>query len=224
MRAAVLEAAHRLVVRPAPAPQPRDGEVVLAVKLAGICGSDVALFEGTRSATHPLILGHEAIGRIVEPGSSGLASGTYAVVEPNIPCGICAVCRRGWGSVCPSKRSLGLNAPGVFADAVAVPAGFVHALPPAIEPLDAVGIEPLAVAVRAVWVGNVQAAERVAVIGCGPVGLLVVQVAVAMGAQVLAADARTERLALAERVGAAQTVHVGADESTEHLGGRIAAT
>ena len=199
MLAAVLQGPHTLVVQDVDEPHPAPDEVLVDVEVAGVCGSDVALFQAKRPAAYPLILGHEAIGRLV-------GDGRRVVVEPNIPCGTCPVCRRGKGNVCPRKRSLGLNSPGVFAERVAVPAAFVHPVPDAIGPLDAVGIEPLAVAVHAVAVGTLAPAQPVAVIGCGTEGLLLVQVAAAVGARVLAADVRPERLHLARRLAADGTL------------------
>jgi L-iditol 2-dehydrogenase len=223
MRAAMLEAPGRIVVQDTAEPRPADGDALVAVELAGVCGSDVPVFQGTRPVTYPLILGHEAIGRILQPGRSGLPEGTRVVIEPNIPCGECEVCRRGHGNVCPRKRSLGLNTPGAFAERVAAPAGFVHAMPEEIAPMDAVGVEPLAVAVHAFGVGEAGAGDAVAIIGCGTEGLLLTQVAVAMGARVLAADMREERLEAALRFGAAQTFVVPADETPQDVGARIAA-
>ena len=205
MLAAVLEGPHTLVVQDVDEPHPAPDEVLVDVELAGVCGSDVALFQAKRPAAYPLILGHEAIGRLV-------GDGRRVVIEPNIPCGACPVCRRGNGNVCPRKRSLGLNSPGVFAERVAVPAEFVHPVPDEIEPLDAVGIEPLAVAVHAVAVGHLEPGQPVAVVGCGTEGLLLVQVAAAMGAHVLAADVRPARLHLAERLGADRTLLIPAGD------------
>jgi len=209
MRAAILESPGRVIVQEVPAPTPGPGEVVVEIDLAGVCGSDVALFEGRRPAAYPLILGHEAVGRIVDP------VGTRVVIEPNIPCGTCAVCRRRRGNVCPHKRSLGLNSPGVFAERVALPAEFVHPLPPEIGLLDAVGLEPLAVAVHAFGVGQVEPGDPMAVIGCGTEGLLLIQVAVAMGARVLAADIRADRLAAAQRLGATDLVQIPTDDAPD---------
>lgn len=207
MRAAVLEAPNQLVVREVDEPRPAAGEVLVEVELAGVCGSDVGLFQGRRTIDYPLILGHEAIGHLVTDGSR-------VVIEPNIPCGTCSVCRRGKGNVCTRKRSLGLNSPGVFAERVALPAEFVHPLPDEINAVDAVGIEPLAVAVHAFGVGSVQPGDRVAIIGCGTEGLLLVQVAAAMGTHVLAADIRPQQLELAARLGAGETFHLPADGAT----------
>ena len=222
MRAAVLEAPGRLVVQDTDEPSPSDEAVLVAVELAGVCGSDILVYSGTRPVKYPLILGHEAIGRVTHPGRSGLAEGTRVVIEPNIPCGVCSVCQRGRGNVCPKKRSLGLNTPGAMANHVSVPVGFVHPVPPQIEPMDAVGLEPLAVAVHAFRLGEAAEGDAVAIIGCGTEGLLLTQVATAMGARVLAADMRADRLAAAERFGAARTLEVPADETAEELGAQIA--
>jgi threonine dehydrogenase-like Zn-dependent dehydrogenase len=210
-------------VRDTDEPRATDADILVAVELAGVCGSDVSLFLGSRPVTYPLVLGHEAIGRVVEPGRSGLAKGTRVVVEPNVPCGTCAVCRRGRGNVCPHKRSLGLNAGGVFAERALVPTGFAHPIPSEIGPSDAVGLEPLAVAVHAFGLGDAGEGDAVAVIGCGNEGLLVTQVAVAMGARVLAADVREDRLAVAESVGATRALLVDRSESPAEVGARIAA-
>jgi 2-desacetyl-2-hydroxyethyl bacteriochlorophyllide A dehydrogenase len=222
MRAAILEGPRQLIVQDTPPPTATDSEVIVAVEAAGVCGSDVPVFQGTRPVRYPLILGHEAIGRVIQAGRTGPAEGARVVIEPNIPCGHCAICRRGRGNVCPNKRSLGLNAPGVFAERVAVPSDFVHPVPVEISARDAVALEPLAVAVHAFGMGQARAGESVAIIGCGTEGLLLTQVAVAMGAHVLAADMREDRLAAARRLGAERTLQVGADQSAEELGAHIA--
>jgi threonine dehydrogenase-like Zn-dependent dehydrogenase len=208
MRAVVLEGPHRAVVRELPTPRLAIGEVLVRVELAGVCGSDLAVFNGARAADYPLVMGHEAIGRIVDPGESEHAPKTPVVIEPNIPCGVCRVCSSGHGNVCPKKRSLGMNWPGAFAEYVAVPAEFAHPLPPNSVSDDAVGIEPLAVALHAVQAGGVTEGEHVTVIGCGAEGLLLVQVLVATGAHVTAADLRPEPLDLARNLGAERLIRV----------------
>jgi threonine dehydrogenase-like Zn-dependent dehydrogenase len=180
--------------------------MLVKIGYAGICGSDLAIFKGSRDAGYPLIMGHEAIGRIVDVG-------TPVVIEPNIPCCSCGVCRAGHGNVCPNKRSLGMNSPGVFAEYVAVPAEFAHALPAEISPEDAVGIEPLAVALHAVQTARVSEGQEVAVIGCGAEGLLLVQVLVASGAHVTAADIREDRLEVARQLGAKRGILVDEDSA-----------
>jgi threonine dehydrogenase-like Zn-dependent dehydrogenase len=112
--------------------------------------------------------------------------------------------------------------PGAFADLVAVPSEFVFPLPSTMVPRDAVGLEPLAVAVHALGVGQVQAGDRVVIVGCGSEGLLLTQVAASSGARVLAIDVRESQLTVARRVGAAQTLAVQAGEDLERLGAQIA--
>ena len=221
--AAVSHEVRRTEVRELPRPDPTSEAGLLRVELCGVCGSDWPYYLSYPKSKGPLILGHEAVGRIVQPGRSGLATGTRVVIEPNIPCGTCEVCLRGLGHVCPRKRSLGLNAPGAFAERVAVPGGFVHPVPAEVAPRDAVGLEPLAVAVRAVRLGGAAAGDPVAVVGCGNEGLLVVQVAAAMGARVLAVDRRAEMLRTAEQLGASRTLQVLPDETPAATGARLAA-
>lgn len=175
MRAIVLEGPRQAVLRQIAEPRREPGDVLVAVERAGICGSDLAVFKGSRSAAYPLVMGHEAIGYIADPGESEHAPDSRVVIEPNIPCGRCDVCRRGHGNVCPTKRSLGMNWPGAFAELVAIPSEFAHPLPADMSIADAVGIEPLAVAVHAVTAGHVAQGSDVAVIGCGAEGPLLVQ-------------------------------------------------
>jgi 2-desacetyl-2-hydroxyethyl bacteriochlorophyllide A dehydrogenase len=223
VRAAVLEGPERVVVRTVPPPIPAPGEVLVAVELAGVCGSDVALLNGKLVAEYPLILGHEAIGHVVDPGTSSLRRGAPIVIEPNIPCGKCSVCQRGNGNVCAQKRSLGVNAPGVFAELAAIPAEFVHDLPAELAPRAAVLIEPLAVAVHAFSIAHAAPGDLVAVIGCGTEGLLLSQIALALGASVLAVDVRADNLARARQLGVQHTLQVDSDEPIEALAARITA-
>lgn len=213
MRAVVLEAPRQARVRDLPTPQLGDADVLVAVERVGVCGSDLAVFQGTRRVHYPLVMGHEAVGRILDPGTSQHTTGSPVVIEPNIPCGRCDSCRRGFGNACPDKRSLGMNWPGAFAEAVAVPAAFAHPLPRGVRRDDALGIEPLAVAVHAVGAARVAQGETVSVLGCGAEGLLLIQVAVACGARVIAADLSPERLELARRLGAKRVVVVPTDPS-----------
>ncbi|MBV9169499.1 MAG: alcohol dehydrogenase catalytic domain-containing protein [Chloroflexi bacterium] len=258
MRAVVLEAAQHVVVADVGVPQLEPGEVLVRIERAGVCGSDVAVFSGKRQAEYPLIMGHEAVGTIVDsrmqnrpvgmhpsveseqnrpvgmhptdaeenrpvgmhPAADAVKNrpvGMRVVIEPNIPCGTCRICCRGLGNVCPFKRSLGMNSPGAFADYVAIPAEFVHPLPDNISWEDAVGIEPLAVAVHAIRTSGMRTGEEVAVVGCGAEGLLLVQVAVAHGARVLAADLHPEPLAQAREMGAEETLVLGRDGAADYV-------
>lgn len=127
MRAARLHGPRVLRVEEVPLPDLWPGEVLIRVERVGICGSDVHLYNGHRPAPYPLILGHEAIGRIPAVGDGGPEElkGRRVVVEPNIPCTVCPLCRRGRGTVCPNKRVIGVNTDGAFAECP-VSHGCVH--------------------------------------------------------------------------------------------------
>jgi threonine dehydrogenase-like Zn-dependent dehydrogenase len=170
---------------------------VLEVELAGICGSDLHGYRGHPGPrVPPLVLGHEVVGHV---------GGERYTVYPLIGCGHCPRCQAGEENLCPEWRLLGMHRPGVFAERVAVPESALVAIPAGLEPRRAVLTEPLACAVAALDGYALEAGRRVAVIGCGPIGLLSVAIASAAGAEVLALDPVPERRAVAERLGAASS-------------------
>jgi 2-desacetyl-2-hydroxyethyl bacteriochlorophyllide A dehydrogenase len=205
MKAALLLAPRQLEIRDAAAPALGKSDVLIQPIQAGICGSDVSLFMGHRTApAYPLLLGHEVVGRVVETGGevTTLRVGQRVIVEPNYPCGACAYCRAGHGNICPNKRSLGVTISGCFAESFAAPAEFVWALPDSVADDDAVAIEPLAVSLHALWQSGAQLGATVAVIGCGSTGLLLIQAAVAQGMRVFAHDKLQAKIEMARRLGA----------------------
>jgi len=216
MKAAVLIEARKLVVRDVPQPEPGPGQVLVRILLAGICGSDHALYQGKFDVPLPVIPGHEAVGRIEALGGqvSGLTIGQRVAIQPNIACGRCPSCRAGLGNICPAKIRIGVDTDGVFAQFIAVPAACVWPLPDAIADEVAVFTEPLAVAVHAVKKRAARQKERTLIFGAGIVGLLVLQLAVLRNAEPAACDLHDTRLAMAKRLGAGRTFDARrADES-----------
>jgi L-iditol 2-dehydrogenase len=179
-------------------------EVRVAVKQVGICGSDVHLFLGHRPMPDFTALGHEAIGIITEVGLDvpKERKGERVVIEPNISCGDCRFCQEGRSNICINKKVLGLNRAGCFADSVTLPSDFAHTLPPAISDADGVVIEPLAVAYHAFHTVENLKGNRIAILGLGAVGLLLVHLATNMGVQVLASDLNQNKCKLAQKFGA----------------------
>jgi threonine dehydrogenase-like Zn-dependent dehydrogenase len=179
----------------APEPEPGDDEVVLDVELAGICGSDLHGYRGHPGPrVPPLVLGHEVVAR---------ANGERFTVYPLIGCGECVHCLAGEDNLCASWRLIGMHRPGVFADRVAVPRRCLVALPDGIDTQHGALVEPLACCVGALAPHG--EAHTIAVLGCGPLGLLTVYLAGRSGASVTAVDPLSERRAIAERLGAATT-------------------
>jgi (R,R)-butanediol dehydrogenase/meso-butanediol dehydrogenase/diacetyl reductase len=214
-----------------PEPAAGPGEVVVRVDACGICGSDVheylhgPLYIPT--APHPLTgvappvtLGHEFCGRIeaVGPGAGDLCPGDHVTVNPCLLCGECLWCRRGQPNYCAKLGSLGLSRDGAFAPYVAVPAYGCHVLPEGLGEAEGAMVEPLAVAVHATRRGRLAGGETVAVVGAGPIGLLLVQVLKARGAGwVVVIEPREERRRLALTLGADAVLDPGAEDAARRV-------
>jgi len=190
-----------------PPPVPGPGQVLVAVRAAAMCGTDVHIAHGTLAVRPPLVLGHELAGVVVGlgPGVSGVSLGTRVTTETDASvCGECAHCLAGDQHRCPHRTAIGTTAPGGFAELVAVPAVGVHRLPDHVDFVTGSLTEPLAVAVRAVIErAAVVPGDVVVVIGPGTIGLLVAQVAVTLGAMVTVAGLarHRDRFRLAQELG-----------------------
>jgi len=204
MRAAVLHGPCSLSIERVPVPQPASNEVVVAVDAVGLCGTDVHCYTGKRPVEYPMVLGHEITGRIVAAGTNVPARrlGERVVVEPNIPCGRCELCRRGLGRICGHKQSIGLTRWGGLADYVTVPERFAWSIPEVLTLKDAATIEPTAVAIHALSCAEVESGATIAIIGCGGVGLLLATVAIAQGHRVVAIEPNETRRTAALAAGA----------------------
>lgn len=187
------------------------GEVLLDVAAVGLCGSDLHYYKdggiGSALIREPFVPGHEFAGRLAEDlDEPGLSRGSLVAVDPNRACGQCEWCREGHPNLCPHVEFIG--APpfnGAMTSKIWVPRSQVVPLPASFDPLQAVMLEPLGVAIHAVDLAKPRLLERVAVIGCGPIGLLIMQVLKVAGAgEILAADPLPHRRAMAEKLGAAK--------------------
>ncbi|MBD0254338.1 MAG: alcohol dehydrogenase catalytic domain-containing protein [Cytophagales bacterium] len=205
MRALIIHKPFEMRVGNWQTPRPQPGEVVVAVATAGVCAGDLFMYQGKNPyATYPVIGGHEIAGIIsaVGEGVESVQPGTPVVVEPFISCGGCYPCRVGKPNCCTNLRIVGVHRPGGFADYVAVPAANVYPVPPGLPLAKAVIAEPVSIALQACRRGEVTEKDTVLVMGCGPIGMYLIEVARARGARVLAADVNPERLAVAARLGA----------------------
>ena len=189
MRAAVLVKPLQIEVGEYPIPNPGPGQLRIRLQEVGICGSDVHYFGGHRPLPAPTIIGHEGWGYIDALGEGvNRELGERVVVDPNAPCGNCTYCARGQATVCPNKRTIGLNAPGCFAEYVLIPTDFVHKLPDSIAASDAVTIEPTAVAFHALKKAALTKGDAIYVLGLGAIGMLITHLAVEQGLKVYAND------------------------------------
>ena len=205
MRAAVMNAPHEMVVTTWATPRPGPGEVLVQVGAAGICAGDMYFFLGKNPyAVYPQICGHEIAGTVVELGEGvdGPAPGTPVVVEPFVGCGHCYPCRVGKSNCCANLRIIGVHTPGGYAEWLTAPATHIHRTPPGMSMFEASFAEPVAIGVQACRRGAVAPGEQVLILGCGPIGLALIEVARARGAQPLAVDVLPDRLAHAAEFGA----------------------
>ena len=213
-RAAVLYGVHDLRVDDVPVPEPGQGEVLVEVRAVGVCGSDVHYYEhgriGARVVREPLILGHESAGvvRAQGPDATRHPLGQRVALEPGVPCGGCRQCRAGRYNLCPEVRFFGTPPiHGAFSNYVTIHQDFAFPLPDTISDDAGAMLEPLSVGVWACRKAGLQGGEHVLVTGAGPVGLLAMQAALALGAtEVTISDVNPHRLELAGRTGATRTV------------------
>jgi L-iditol 2-dehydrogenase len=213
-RAAVLHGVHDLRIDDIPVPEPGPGEVLVQVRAVGVCGSDVHYYEHGRVGAHvvhaPLILGHEAGGMIVRqgPGATRHQIGQRVALEPGVPCGACQQCRSGRYNLCAEVRFFATPPiHGAFANYVTIHQDFAFPLPDSVSDDAGALVEPLSVGIWACRKARLQGGEHVLVTGAGPIGLLAMQAALALGAtRVTVTDVNPHRLELARRTGAARAV------------------
>ncbi len=189
-----------------PAPEPGSNALVRVAR-AGVCGTDVKVFKGQIAGPRPLVMGHEMVGTVVEPGSRGLVgTGTRVMIDPATTCGYCDLCRRGRGNLCRNGGLLGRDSDGVFAELVAVPEEKLHVIADGISDRAASLLQVLGTCVHAQRSVSVFPTDTVAVLGLGVSGLLHVQLLAARGVERLVGITRSQwKLNLAERFGAAVT-------------------
>ncbi len=175
-------------------PVPAKGEVLIRVKAAGICGSDIPRICQNGAWSHPLIPGHEFSGVGAEVGEAADASwlGRRAGIYPLIPCGSCMTCRRGYYEMCRNYSYIGSRRDGAFAEYVTVPTGNLLPLPDRIAFEEAAMLEPLAVAVHAMRRGGLSAEDTAVICGAGTVGLLLAMVLLETGVRRLLVIGRKE--------------------------------
>src|SRR5919109_3706258 len=215
------------VVKPEPAPGadirdvaiPKFGptDVLVKVKVASVCGTDLHIYEWDRWAAArihpPLIPGHEFCGTVVAFGDevTSVKEGDFVSAEMHVACGKCLQCRTGEAHICQFVKIIGVDADGAFAEYVRIPESNIWKLDPAIPPEYASILDPLGNAVHTVLAGEI-AAKTVAITGCGPIGLFSIAVARAVGAtQVFAIEVNQHRRKIAQKMNADLAI----DPSTE---------
>ena len=214
MRVSVLSKPGTLVLEERPVPRPGPGQVLVAVRSVGVCGSDVHYFEHGRIGgfvvTGPLVLGHEVSGRIAAtgPGVDPGRVGSRVAVEPGTSCGHCEQCKAGRYNLCPDMQFFATPpVDGALAEYVVVRDDLAFDLPDSVSDDDAALLEPLSVGLWAAAKAQLGPGSAVLIAGAGPIGLVNAQVARARGATtIVVSDIAPHRLAAAGRNGATSAV------------------
>lgn len=206
MKQQLMTEPRKITFRTIPVPKPGPDQVLVKIKKIGVCGSDIHVFHGTHPYTaYPVTQGHEVSGQIVELGEyvQELQVGQRVTIEPQIFCGRCYPCLHGKYNLCEKLKVMGFQTTGTASEYFAVDASKVTPLPENLTYSDGAMIEPLAVTIHAAKrFPNLKGAKAV-VLGCGPIGILLIQSLKALGAaQVLATDISDSRLELAKSLGA----------------------
>ncbi|MFH9422933.1 zinc-binding dehydrogenase [Streptomyces sp. NPDC017529] len=223
MTALVLEGPGRLVHAELPVPRAAAGQLLVAVRYVGLCGTDLGFWDGSSNYLHdgdksyPFVFGHEWSGRVVEVGESvtGFAVGDRVAGHNFRPCGTCESCARGHILYCPGRSEMGVIGAeqGAAAQYLAVPADTVVTLPDSVSERDAALLEPCTAAMHAVDRLRVARGDEVAVLGAGTLGIAAAQIARARGAAVSVYDPNHGARALAGELG---ITSVGSPDDAPH--------
>lgn len=195
------------------------GEILIKVRSAGICGSDIGAYKGVNPlVSYPRIIGHEIAGEVVEVPDDevDLMPGDRVILEPYVYCGHCYPCTIGHTNCCENLTVRGVHIEGGMAEYVSHPRHLLHKVPDSI-PWNIVPLaEPLVIAMHAIKQAETLAGEHVVISGAGQIGLLAAQYALTIGAIPVVVDPVDERLALARSLGITHTINpVGSDALEE---------
>ncbi len=226
MRALVLKDYNKFSYEEVPLPEPGPGEVLVAVKACGICGSDVHGMDGSTGRRRPpIIMGHEAAGIIARVGSGVKAwpEGDRVTFDSTIYCGECEFCRAGRVNLCDNRRVLGVSCEdyrqhGAFADFVVVPQRILYRIPEGLSFEHAALVEPFAIALHAVRRAPPVLNDSVVVVGAGMIGLALVQALSQTGCgRLVVVDIAADRLERARRVGATHVIDSSKQKALEEI-------
>ena len=220
MRAAVYRGPGMIGLESRDVPRPAATDILVRVRACGLCGTDVHILDGQYPVTSGIALGHEYAGEVVETGAevTGLQPGDTVSVDPNIACGACPACRRGDVHLCENLQALGVTRDGGFAEWCRLPAAQAHLVPQGLLLEEWALAEPLSCCLHGLDLAGIQSGDRVAILGAGPIGLLMVQLVRGAGATlVLVADPVPAKRELALKLGADEAVDPTTPALTELL-------
>jgi len=220
MKALVWVAPGKIAIQERDKPVLQRNEVLIRVRAAGICGSEIEGFLGkSEKRRPPLIMGHEFSGEIEQSrhGGNDLLNGKRVVVEPYVSCGECEECLQGHDNRCLFVKLIGVHRPGGFAEYVAVPRKSVYVLPDGLDYIGGCIVEPLAVSVRIFHQNRRGLLKWVAIFGAGAQGLLALQLARMFGSETIISDINHSRLEIAKALGASAVIRANEENPLQRI-------
>lgn len=198
-------------------PVPKEGEALIRIVAAGICGSDIGAYRGTNGlVSYPRVIGHELAGvveSIPEGNKNGLKVGDRVVADPYLYCGHCYPCSIGRTNCCTDLHVLGVHVDGGMAEYFCHPADMLIKIPDGMSWEQAAMAEPLTISLHGIHRGGLKAGEYCAIYGAGPIGLVAGMVAESYGAHAIMIDLVQERLDFAKSVGIQYTINSGTEDA-----------
>lgn len=228
MKALVVFEEGKAEIREVPVPEIGPEDVLVRVKACAICGSDVHGYDGTSGRRRPpVIMGHEAAGVIEEIGKNvqGYQKGERVTFDSTEYCGKCYYCKKGMINLCENRRVLGVsceeyNRAGAMAEYIAVPQHILYHIPDAVTFKQAAMVEPLSIAVHAVNMSPPRLGDNAAVVGCGTIGLLLIQTLRAAGCgRIIALDIDDTKLETARKMGATDCISTKSEDALSQVMG-----
>lgn len=202
-------------------PEIKDGEALIKVKAAGICGSDIGAFRGTNNlVSYPRVIGHEIAGEIVAlkgDNPKGFSVGDKVVVDPYLYCGHCYACSIGRTNCCEDLHVLGVHVDGGMADYYAHPSSMLIKMPKGMSWEMAAMAEPLTISLHGVHRGKITEGEYALFYGAGPIGILAALVAKLYGATPIVVDLVEERLEFVKSLGVEYIINSGKENVVERV-------
>jgi len=217
MKALVYVGPEKVEIQHLPDPVVQNGEVLLEVSAAGICGSDLHGFLGLSERRKPgLVMGHETVARVAG-GAQGWDRGQRVCFNPLLSCLSCAACLSGRQNLCPDWRVFGMDRlHGTYAELISVPVRQLHALPESLPEPEAILVEPMAVILHAFRISLAEPPETMTVFGAGPLGALALVLARLRGVpRICVVDVNAERLEVARTLGADRTIDASRENAPE---------
>ena len=195
-------------------------EVLVQVKMVGICGSDMHIYHGSNPlATYPRIIGHEVTGEVVAVGEAvkSFARGDKVVLEPITPCGECYACKSGRGNVCHNLEVHGVHRDGGMQEYIVVHENHLHRVDKSLPYESSVLVEPFTIGAQACWRGDVREGDTVFIQGAGPIGICCLKVAKLLGTTCYISDLSEARLKFAKECGADGVINVSSQDPLEEI-------